>query len=170
MTKRKITEADGWLTDGRNNRASIRYFGSREAAEKALLSLKNCTDCENCTDCVDCADCASCTGLKNINGEPVSIPVIADIHAAIYAAASQPGALEMGAWHMCGNTHCRAGWAVALAGEEGRELEKRFNTELAAILIYRESGHRISPARFYDTNDEALKDMKRLAEASGGRG
>jgi hypothetical protein len=31
-------------------------------------------------------------------------------------------------------------------------------------LIYRESGYAISPVRFFDSNDEALADMKRLAE------
>ena len=35
------------------------------------------------------------------------------------------------------------------------------------MLIYRESGYRINPARFYDKNDEALADMKRLAEIEG---
>ncbi len=67
-------------------------------------------------------------------------------------------------WHTCGTTHCRAGWVVTLAGERGAALEARFNTELAAMMIYRESGSPIDPARFYDSNDAALADMKRLAE------
>ena len=70
----------------------------------------------------------------------------------------------MGAWHKCEKTHCRAGWAVAVAGEEGRKLERFFNTELAAMLIYRAAGYQINPARFYDDNEAALADMKRLAE------
>jgi hypothetical protein len=36
--------------------------------------------------------------------------------------------------------------------------------ELAAIAIYAESGYEITPARFYDNNEKALADMKRLAE------
>ena len=68
-------------------------------------------------------------------------------------------------WHTCENTHCRAGWTVALAGEAGKKLEQFHNTELAAMLIYRESGYHINPARFYDRNEAALEDMKRLAEA-----
>jgi hypothetical protein len=72
----------------------------------------------------------------------------------------------MGDWHKCEQTHCRAGWIVTLAGVEGRALEQFYNTELAAMLIYREStGKRISPVRFYDSNEEALADMKRCAEA-----
>ena len=51
-----------------------------------------------------------------------------------------------------------------LAGNEGKALESRFNTELAAMLIYRESGSPINPARFYDSGPDALADMKRLAE------
>ena len=92
------------------------------------------------------------------------IPRIEDIHAKVYKAVSQPRALEMGAWHACETTHCRAGWVVTLAGEAGRALERFHNTELAALLIYRESGYHINPARFYDTNDAALADMAKLAK------
>ena len=38
-------------------------------------------------------------------------------------------------------------------------------SELAAMLIYRESGYPINPARFYDGNEASLADMRRLAEA-----
>ena len=95
----------------------------------------------------------------------MSVPAIQDIHKAVYEAASQPGALEMSGWH-CGTTHCRAGWVVALAGEAGKKLEAFHNTELAAMLIYKESGYPINPARFYDSNEDALADMKRLAEGA----
>ena len=71
----------------------------------------------------------------------------------------------MGSWHTCETTHCRAGWTVHLAGEAGYALEKRFNTELAAMMIYRESGSPINPYRFYDSNEAALEDMRKLAEA-----
>jgi len=76
----------------------------------------------------------------------------------------------MGDWHengnFCGTTHCRAGWVTHLAGEEGKALEDRFNVELAAMMIYRESGSPISPARFYDSNGDALEDMRKRAEAA----
>jgi len=70
----------------------------------------------------------------------------------------------MAVWHSCETTHCRAGWVVTLAGEQGKKLESFFNTELAAMLIYKESGYEINPCRFYDSNEYALADMKRLAE------
>jgi len=43
-------------------------------------------------------------------------------------------------------------------------LERFHNAELAAMLIYRESGYHINPARFYDSNKAAMEDMKRLSE------
>ena len=74
----------------------------------------------------------------------------------------------MSDWHTCENTHCRAGWVVALAGEPGRALEKFFNTELAAMMIYGASdpNYKINPARFFDDNEDALADMKKLAEVA----
>jgi len=91
------------------------------------------------------------------------IPAVENIHKKIYDAVSAPQALEMSTWHTCETTHCRAGWVVTLAGDEGKKLEEFFNTELAAMLIYRESGYEINPSRFYESNEDALADMKRLA-------
>ena len=67
-------------------------------------------------------------------------------------------------WHTCDTTHCRAGWVVTLAGDAGKALEAWHDTALAAQLIYRESGYPINPNRFYDSNEDAMADMKRLAE------
>ena len=75
----------------------------------------------------------------------------------------------MGEWHSCNTTHCRAGWVVHLSGDAGYALERFHGTALAAQLVYRESGYQISPPRFYDSNEDALADMKRLAEAEGSR-
>ena len=71
----------------------------------------------------------------------------------------------MGSWHTCGTTHCRGGWVVHLAGEAGKKVEDFFDTALAAQLIYRESGFKINPCRFYDDNKAALEDMRKLAES-----
>ena len=99
--------------------------------------------------------------------DPLAVPKIENLHAKVFEAASQPEALAMGDWHTCEKRHCRAGWIVALAGVDGKKLERFYDTELAAMLIYREStGERINPVRFYDSNEVALADMKRLAEAS----
>lgn len=100
------------------------------------------------------------SGLS-IGGLPV--PVIQDIHRKVYDAASQPQALCMDTWHTCETTHCRAGWVVTLAGEAGKTLEHSTSSLFAAQQIYRASGYDISPVRFYDSNEKALEDMKRLA-------
>ena len=49
-------------------------------------------------------------------------------------------------------------------------MERRFNTLLAAMMIYDAScpGYKINPARFFDSNEDALADMKRLAEGEEG--
>ena len=55
---------------------------------------------------------------------------------------------------------------MTLAGEAGKKLESRFDTLLAAMKIYDASdpNFKINPCRFFDTNEDALADMKRLAE------
>lgn len=96
------------------------------------------------------------------------VPVIEDLHKKLYAAVQPPDALAMKTWHTCETTHCRAGWVVTLAGEAGKALENFFNTELAAMMIYDAScpGYRINPCRFYDDNEAAMEDMRKLAEAA----
>jgi len=73
----------------------------------------------------------------------------------------------MGSWHKCETTHCRAGWVVVLAGSAGKELESRTTTLFAAMQIYHKSSPEIevSPVRFYETNEVAMEDIKRCAEA-----
>ena len=74
----------------------------------------------------------------------------------------------MNQWHTCDTTHCRAGWVVHLAGSEGKALEERFRTPLAALMIYRESSAlKVGMNDFYDTNEIALRKMKELAEKEG---
>ena len=72
----------------------------------------------------------------------------------------------MSTWHICGTTHCRAGWAVHLAGEEGYLLEKQTSTPFAAMQIYKASSPNIPvpPTRFYGDNETAYKDIVRCAQ------
>jgi hypothetical protein len=159
---------DTWITDDHGNKCSIEYWSSAEAAQTALDSLKDCSDCSRCADCSDCSDLKNAEiverGADISNLGPPPIPIIENIHQRVYAAASNPAAFDMGDWHTCSNTHCRAGWVVHLAGEAGYALERFHNTPLAAQLIYRVSGSPINPCRFYDNDEDALADMKRLAE------
>ena len=169
-----------WITDENGNRASVEYWGSEEAARKSLETLTRCSDCSGCSDCSDCSRCSDCSdcsgcsrcsdcsGCSDWHPQPVAvpeIPVIEDIHKKLYAAVSRPQALDMDNWHTCDTTHCRAGWVVHLAGEAGYELERKTSALFAAQQIYKASGYEISPVRFYDDNEKAMADMKRLAEA-----
>ena len=96
--------------------------------------------------------------------------MIPQIDAAILAAIEQPGArLEMSDWHggtsgsdACGTTHCRAGWAITLAGDAGRELERRFGPSAAGALIYAASGSHPVP-NFFADNETALADLRARA-------
>jgi hypothetical protein len=77
----------------------------------------------------------------------------------------------MDTWHTCETTHCRAGWVVHLAGEAGRKLEAFHDTALAALLIYHASSPDlppVSPTRFYESNEVAMADIRRLAELERG--
>jgi hypothetical protein len=71
----------------------------------------------------------------------------------------------MNDWHTCDTTHCRAGWVVHLAGKDGEKLEKILSTPMAALKIYRENSNlKVRLPDFYKTNEEAMQDIKRLAE------
>jgi hypothetical protein len=72
----------------------------------------------------------------------------------------------MGDWHTCDTTHCRAGWVEHLAGEAGYLLAKQTSHQFAAMQIYHASSPQIpvSPVRFFESNEEAMEDMKRCAE------
>jgi hypothetical protein len=96
-----------------------------------------------------------------------NIPVIENIHQKVYESASQEKALNMRDWHTCDTTHCRAGWVTFLAGEQGKKLETQTSTLFAAMQIYHKSCPDIpvSPVRFFESNEVALADLKRCAEA-----
>ena len=66
-------------------------------------------------------------------------------------AALQPNALEMETWHTCETTHCMAGWAIHLAGEPGKIMEKMLGPELTGLLLLGAEAHQY----FYKSNDEA---------------
>ena len=92
-------------------------------------------------------------------------PAIPHIDAAILAAIARDGCrLEMAVWHECDTTHCRAGWAIHLAGEAGYALERRFGASVAGALIYSASRPRPVP-NWFASSDEALADLRKCADA-----
>ena len=93
------------------------------------------------------------------------VPLVPRLDQQILSATER-GSLGMSNWH-CGATHCRAGWAVVLAGNKGRFLEACYGTENAARLIYEASTGRIAPD-FYATQEDAIADIRRCAELTKG--
>jgi hypothetical protein len=63
MKKTWSTDANGveWISDENDNKNSVTYWGSKEAAEKALDSLVDCRYCRDCSDCRSCSYCSSCS-------------------------------------------------------------------------------------------------------------
>lgn len=49
MTPNEVFAASDWITDTNGNRASVAYFGTRDAAIAALDSLENCSTVKNVT-------------------------------------------------------------------------------------------------------------------------
>jgi hypothetical protein len=89
------------------------------------------------------------------------VPVIENLDAKILEAVTT-GRLKMNAWYTCETAHCRAGWAITLAGEAGKALEAKHGSHFAGIKIYRASTGRVP--NFFATDEEALADLKRCAE------
>ena len=56
---------------------------------------------------------------------------------------------------------------MVLAGDAGKELENKTSPLFAAMQIYKKSDpdNVIPLQRFFDNNEDALKDMERLANA-----
>ena len=168
---------------------SYSKFLSRENYDDNGVSKQFAEDHENWEQmnetnkaCWDCSDCSDCSGLRrkdNIKGEEnkdvpnkiagfPNVPVIENIHQKLYAAIKPNGhnnKLDMSSWHTCDTTHCRAGWITVLAGQEGKELEEKTSTQFAAMQIYKASSPiKVSPPRFFETNEVAMADIIRCAE------
>jgi hypothetical protein len=97
------------------------------------------------------------------------VPVVEHLDARILSLVEAgEGRLEMSAWHTCETTHCRAGWAIHLAGEQGRRLEERHGPAVAGAMIYRASTGRVP--HFHASNERALEDIRRCADMQKGEG
>jgi hypothetical protein len=165
------------------NREDVELNGvSKEFAElhpdfeKQNITNEGCWNSSGCSGCSDCSDCSRCSDCSDLNNAaPVEqaqgnafpeIPIIENIHQRILEAVSAPDhALNMGHWHICDTTHCRAGWVTFMAGEAGKKLEEATSTAFAAMQIYHKSSPiRVSPVRFYEDNEKAMEDIKRCAD------
>ena len=86
------------------------------------------------------------------------IPIVPQLDKTVCELVDKgEGALDMSDWHSCETTHCRAGWAIHLAGKAGYELEAKRGSEMAGGLIYRASTGRWP--NFFASNEAALADI-----------
>ena len=69
----------------------------------------------------------------------------------------------MSDWHTCKTTHCRAGWAVTLAGEAGATLEAKVGPAVAGTLIYAASRPGKPIPDFYCGDEAAMADLRASA-------
>ncbi len=101
-----------------------------------------------------------------------TVPVVEHLDTKILAAVTTGGTLEMGSWHgsdnvindkgeACGTTHCRAGWAIHLAGKEGYALQDKYDEQTAGRMIYLASVGRVP--HFFAPNSRALENIKQWA-------
>jgi hypothetical protein len=91
----------------------------------------------------------------------LEVPIVENLDQKVLEA-TEAGNLEMGLWHSCETTHCRAGWAITYGGEAGRKLEEEVGPEMAGRLIYEASTGRPAPD-FYASNEAAAADIRRCA-------
>jgi hypothetical protein len=118
--------------------------------------------------------CANLSGADLVI--PDWVPRVKQLHVKIIEAIETGGKLEMGEWHddakvddagaYCGTSHCRAGWCIAIAGQAGRVLEGVMGPAAAGALISLASSPELGGKvpNFYCGNDEALSDIRRVAE------
>jgi hypothetical protein len=92
------------------------------------------------------------------------VPIVEDLDRKMYEATRNGENFDMTSWH-CGTTHCRAGWAITLAGEAGSKLEEAVGSAAAGRYIYEASTGRPAP-NFYATTKDALADIERCAGVS----
>jgi uncharacterized protein YjbI with pentapeptide repeats len=89
---------------------------------------------------------------------------VEQLHMKMLEAIDAGGALEMGDWHTCETTHCRAGWAIHLAGKPGRLLESIYGPAMAGALIHQASCPWLEKVPdFYASNTVAMADIRACA-------
>ena len=145
--KKALEEHDKWLNG---------LGGTRANLTGANLTRANLTDADLTGADLTGANLtrANLTGAKGITA-----PVIPHIDAAILQAIDAGGKLNMGDWHSCETTHCRAGWAIHLAGLPGKMLEDRVGPGAAGSLIYAASRPGKPIPNFYDRTEDAMADI-----------
>ena len=148
LTDADLTDAD--LTDARN------IPEIDEVADPAVPYKRATTEAEREQRRLD--------RMTLFRARNPDVPVIEQLDRKILDAVTNGGgSLEMGSWHRCDTTHCRAGWAIHLAGKPGYDLEHKYGSQHAGRMLYIASTGRAP--HFFATNERALEDIKACAAA-----
>ena len=78
------------------------------------------------------------------------------------AALADERALNMLDWHTCETTHCIAGWAIQLAGDQGKALEDKFGPHIAGLSLLGTE----AASHFYDNVEDATAWLKTRLETT----
>ncbi len=112
-----------------------------------------------------------------------TVPLIPNIDVAILTAieankAKGTNGLDMGSWHgneakaneaeWCETTHCRAGYAICLAGKAGFDLEEKYGPANAGVFLYLKSTPNEPVPNWSASNEVAMADMKARAARQTG--
>jgi len=97
------------------------------------------------------------------------IPAVPQLHVKILEKLEAGGELDMSTWHRndaaCETAHCRAGWAIHLAGTEGAALERKVGSAAAGALITAASCPYLTTVPdFFCDDSTALADITRCAQ------
>jgi hypothetical protein len=96
---------------------------------------------------------------------PPPVPVLPNLARQILKQLENPHhGLDMGTWHACATTHCLAGWAIHLAGQEGYRLELHYGPELAGMLLFEAAYPTLPPPDLFATKAQALTALHDLAD------
>lgn len=167
---------DAWLrpapepsiSDSRSGERSVEISETLAQAHPGLLDLAISADDREPTFAGTVAQTDRLARLaRGYRLRNPEVPVVAHLDARILRAVEEGGgALRMRSWHgegpACGATHCRAGWAIEIAGEAGRALEARVGSRAAGEQIYRASTGRVPD--FFGWDEDALADLRRWAQ------
>ena len=168
LTKSDLTGADLSrcdLTDARLTNAIM----VKSNLTDAILVHADMTDCKLTGAQLLRADLTNAVMANaDLNGAILTgynVPAIAHLDARIYARiTSGGGTLSIDDWHTCATTHCRAGWAITIAGEAGAKLEREVGPAAAGALIYAVSRPGRLP-NFLASHRYAMASIKADAEA-----
>ena len=96
--------------------------------------------------------------------EAKNAPILEKPYTKLLAVISNgEGKLEMANWHSCKTTHCVGGWLCELT-PGGKELEKKWDTQLAATFILRNSRPDAPLPNFTASNEAAMAFIRARAK------